>query len=78
VHDPIWGETPLADVVPRDPAHPPRENDIEAFSRGRLAAYKRPRHLAIVAELPRNAGGKVLKTQLREEYVGWAGRPPTR
>ena len=33
-----------------------------------LPAYKRPREVAVVAELPRNASGKVLKTQLRDRF----------
>ncbi|MGV9711438.1 class I adenylate-forming enzyme family protein [Gordonia sp. NPDC003424] len=35
----------------------------------RLAKYKVPKHYHIVTELPRNAGGKVLKTQLREKGI---------
>ena len=34
----------------------------------RLASFKRPRSVVFVAELPRNAMGKVLKRDLREEY----------
>ena len=37
-----------------------------AFSRGHLANYKTPRSVVFVTELPRNAGGKVLKTTLRD------------
>ena len=62
-----WGETPLAVVVPVDPADPPTAAEIEAHSRERLAAYKRPTRVSVVAELPRNPSGKVLKTVLREE-----------
>ncbi|TDC97611.1 long-chain-fatty-acid--CoA ligase [Actinomadura sp. 7K507] len=68
VPHPKWGETPLAVVVPADPANPPAEADVDAFARTRLAAYKRPRHLRIVDALPRNPSGKVLKTALREEW----------
>ncbi|MGW6337246.1 long-chain-fatty-acid--CoA ligase [Nocardia rhamnosiphila] len=68
VPDPTWGETPLAVVVPVDPAAPPTAADIEAFARTQLAGYKCPREVAVVAELPRNAGGKVLKTELRAKY----------
>ncbi|WP_181791326.1 AMP-binding protein, partial [Streptomyces phytophilus] len=69
VPDPKWGETPLAVIVPRDPAEPPEAADIEAFSRAHLAAYKRPRHVRIVDTLPRNPGGKVMKAQLRDRYA---------
>ena len=36
------------------------------FCAGHLADYKRPRHLWFVAELPRNATGKVMKHKLRD------------
>ncbi len=68
VPDPKWGETPLAVIVPRDPADPPTDEEIESHCREHLAAYKRPRRVAIVDALPRNASGKVLKTVLRERY----------
>ena len=44
---------------------------LEAVS-GHLASYKRPRSLEIVAELPRNTMGKLLKRELRAPY--WANR----
>jgi long-chain acyl-CoA synthetase len=37
-----------------------------------LASYKRPKSLEIVAELPRNTMGKLLKRELRDPY--WKGR----
>ena len=37
-----------------------------------LASYKRPKSLDIVAELPRNTMGKLLKRELRDPY--WKGR----
>ncbi|ORA63690.1 AMP-binding protein [Mycolicibacterium elephantis] len=69
VPDPDWGETPMAVIVPRDPADPPTEADIESHCRAHLAAYKRPRRIAVVEELPRNAAGKVLKNVLRDTYA---------
>jgi fatty-acyl-CoA synthase len=68
VPDPRWGETPLAVIVPRDPAEPPTQADIDIFCREHLAAFKRPRHLQIVDALPRNPSGKVVKTALRERF----------
>ena len=66
VPDPKWGETPLAIVVPADPADPPTVESIEVYCREHLAGYKRPRRIAVVDALPRNPSGKVLKTVLRE------------
>lgn len=40
------------------------DEELLAFCAERLADYKRPRHLWFVAELPRNATGKVMKQHL--------------
>ncbi|KHL10600.1 fatty-acyl-CoA synthase [Mumia flava] len=64
--DEQWGEIPVAVVVQREGA----ALDLEAlttFLDGHLARYKLPKRLVIIDELPRNAGGKVLKTALRTE-----------
>ncbi|MDN5856556.1 MAG: AMP-binding protein, partial [Actinomycetia bacterium] len=68
VPDARYGEAPLAVIAPRDPADPPTAAEIEEFSREHLAAYKRPRDVVLVAALPRNPSGKVLKTALRVAY----------
>ena len=64
--DAEFGERVAAAIVPRDLAAPPAPEDLDAFCRERLAAYKRPRTIRIVASLPRNAMGKVQKHVLRE------------
>ena len=69
IPDDRWGEVPLAVLVPRDPQSPPTVEDLAQFCSTRLAGYKRPRRVEIVSELPRNAGGKVLKRSLREKYL---------
>ncbi len=70
VPDPKWGECVKAIVVLRDGKHDSADDLIE-FCKGRLAGYKRPRSVDFIAELPRNASGKVLKKELREKY--WQG-----
>ncbi|WP_280398325.1 long-chain-fatty-acid--CoA ligase [Nocardia carnea] len=69
VPHPTWGEAPLAVIVPADPAAPPTAEGVEAFARTQLAGYKCPKEIAVVAELPRNPSGKVLKTELRKTYA---------
>ncbi|HVW80597.1 MAG TPA: long-chain-fatty-acid--CoA ligase [Mycobacteriales bacterium] len=64
-----WGETPAAVVVLADPAVTLTLDDLAEFSRDRLASYKKPTVLIVVAELPRNASGKVLKHELRAQYA---------
>ncbi len=39
-----------------------------AECRGRLAAFKAPKRIVFVDELPRNAMGKVQKNLLRQRY----------
>ena len=68
VPDARWGEAPLAVIAPRDPADPPTAADVDAYAREHLASYKRPRDVVLVAALPRNPSGKVLKTRLREDH----------
>jgi acyl-CoA synthetase (AMP-forming)/AMP-acid ligase II len=60
------GSVGRAFVVPRAEVHAdPAE--IVAFARERLANYKVPASVEIVAELPRNAAGKVLRRVLRDQ-----------
>ena len=42
---------------------------IQDIARRDLAGFKRPRHIEVVAELPRNTMGKVQKNQLREKFA---------
>ncbi|HEX4183676.1 MAG TPA: AMP-binding protein [Caulobacteraceae bacterium] len=46
--------------------------EILEYCKSSLASYKRPRTIEIVAELPRNTMGKLLKRELRDPY--WKGR----
>jgi acyl-CoA synthetase (AMP-forming)/AMP-acid ligase II len=71
VPDERWGETVKAVVVLAEGAEV-SEEEIIAHTRADLAHYKSPRSVDVVAELPRNPSGKVLKRELREPY--WAGR----
>jgi malonyl-CoA/methylmalonyl-CoA synthetase len=45
------------------------ERDAIAAARARLAAFKTPKRIFFVDELPRNAMGKVQKNHLRERYA---------
>jgi fatty-acyl-CoA synthase len=63
-----WGETPIAVVVPADPAVPPTLEELTSWSRDKLSSFKKPTSIVIVGQLPRNASGKVLKHELRATY----------
>lgn len=71
VPDDQWGEAVKAIVVPK-PGMTIDSADIIAFARGRIAAFKAPKSVDVVAALPRNASGKILRRELREPY--WTGR----
>lgn len=61
VPHPTWGEEVAAAVVLSGPAD---ARDILRHCRERLAAYKVPKRLYIVTELPRTATGKIQRTHV--------------
>jgi acyl-CoA synthetase (AMP-forming)/AMP-acid ligase II len=63
-----WGESLHAFIVAKGNAEPSAETIIAAC-RASLTGYKVPRTISFIPELPRNAGGKVLKTTLRESIA---------
>jgi fatty-acyl-CoA synthase len=63
--DDIWGEVPVAFIATRPGASLTLE-ELATFLDGRVAHYKFPKRIEVLDLLPRNAGGKVLKTRLRE------------
>jgi acyl-CoA synthetase (AMP-forming)/AMP-acid ligase II len=65
IPDERLGEVGMAFVVPA-PGHAPTPDSILAWCRENMANYKVPRRLEIVASLPLNAAGKVMKFALRE------------
>jgi acyl-CoA synthetase (AMP-forming)/AMP-acid ligase II len=67
VPDVEWGEVVKAVIVPRA-GQKVTADEINAYAKARLASFKAPQYIAIVGELPRNAMGKVLKTDLRRDF----------
>ncbi|MEP6655762.1 MAG: AMP-binding protein [Betaproteobacteria bacterium] len=66
---PEWGEEVVAFVVAREGIEPLQlVAELEALCLGSIARFKRPRHYELIAELPKNNTGKVLKTVLRERF----------
>jgi acyl-CoA synthetase (AMP-forming)/AMP-acid ligase II len=65
VPDDFWGESVKAVVVTTTETEP---DEIIEFCRRHLAAYKCPRTVDFAPSLPRNASGKILKTELRQPY----------
>ncbi len=64
--DPEWGEVVVAFVVPQA-GRTVHTADLDAVCLQHIARFKRPRRYEIVAALPKNNYGKVLKTELRRQ-----------
>ena len=71
VPDERWGEVPKAVVVAKAGATVDTD-EVLAYCRERLASFKCPKTVDVVAELPRNPTGKILKKDLRKPF--WEGR----
>jgi len=65
--DPKWIEAVTAVVVLKPGAQATAE-DIIAHAHQRLAPFKVPKVVHFVADLPRNASGKILKRELRDRF----------
>ena len=64
VPDPRRGETVKA-VVSLKPGHEVTPEDLAAWCKPRMAAYKYPRLLEIIPDLPKTPTGKILRRMLR-------------
>jgi len=64
-----WGEVGMAIIV-RKAGRALEEGEIIRHCLGKLAKFKVPQAVAFVDMLPRNATGKVLKRELRTQFVG--------
>jgi malonyl-CoA/methylmalonyl-CoA synthetase len=69
VPDPDFGEAVIAIVVPR-PGGALAEAAVINALKADIAAFKVPKRVHFVADLPRNAMGKVQKNVLRTQYAG--------
>jgi len=65
--DPHWGQRVAAAVAVR-PSQQITAAALIAFCESRLARYKLPREIRFVAEVPRNAGGKLLRHVVRDSW----------
>ena len=67
-----WGETPVAFVVLKDKQSTDAQTLLQ-WTNTRVGKTQRLARLEIVDELPRNAIGKVLKRELREDFASRHG-----
>lgn len=74
IPDPRTNEAAVAYVIPR-PGVGLTEAEVIAHCEGRIASFKMPRHVRIVADVPRTSGphgDKAQKAKLREMFLGSA------
>ncbi len=69
VADDKWGEVPKALITLRD-GYTLDPAEVAAHLDGRLARYKIPKTVEIVADFPRTASGKIRKADLKRQYAG--------
>jgi fatty-acyl-CoA synthase len=73
VPDAKSNEAAVAYVIPRPGCTDLTEAEVIAHCRGRIASFKVPRHVRVVADVPRTPGphgDKVQKARLREMFLG--------
>lgn len=70
IPDEVWGEAVTAFIVLREGIVD--EGELIAFARQRLAAYKAPKSIRVVAEIPKSPVGKPLRRALRDPF--WEGK----
>jgi bile acid-coenzyme A ligase len=70
LRDDDWGRRVHAIVEPADPADPPTFDEVRSYAKSRLAPYKVPKSLEVIAEIPRSAATKVNRGALVAERGG--------
>ena len=70
IPDDKWGESVKGFVVIAAESSL-SEDEIISYSRTQIAAYKCPKSIEFINELPRNPSGKILRRELRDPY--WEG-----
>lgn len=67
ISDSRWGERPLL-ILTAKPGRSASSTDILAYLKTRLPKMSLPDRIEFLDQLPRNATGKILKTELRETF----------
>jgi acyl-CoA synthetase (AMP-forming)/AMP-acid ligase II len=73
VEDPEWGQRVAVAVETRE-GHALTPDALQQWAGERLAPYKVPRSLLVMARLPRNAMGKITKPELAALFLGGGSR----
>ncbi len=73
IPDKYRGETVKAFIVPKK-GEPLTEDDVIAYCKKNMAAYKVPKKFEFVEELPKSAVGKILRRELRDRELAKTGK----
>ncbi len=71
IPDAKWGEAVKAVVSPKPGVIEIDTDSVIAWAKERIAGFKVPKTVDVIADLPRNASGKILRRELRAPY--WEG-----
>ena len=72
--DKEWGERVTAFIV-RKPGHPVVPEELKSFLKSRLSPFKVPKEYVAVNELPKSPAGKILKREVKKQFLEGAGQP---
>ncbi|MEU0685408.1 class I adenylate-forming enzyme family protein [Streptomyces uncialis] len=75
VPDPVKGELACAYVV-LAPGATATADELSAFAAPRLAAYKRPRLIRFLPDLPKTSSGKIMRRELLNAFTAHPGPTP--
>lgn len=71
IPDEKWGEAVYAHVVLKENQNATEQELIE-LCRNHLAGFKKPKAILIVDQLPKSSYGKIMRKEIRAEYLGVA------
>lgn len=66
IEDEKWGQVPYAFIVAKEKIN---NDQLIKYCQERLARYKVPKGITVLAELPRNASNKLLRRELKDQYI---------
>ena len=64
----------VVQLTPNTRYTPALDRDLKGLVRAKMAAYKVPKNIDVVAEMPRSDAGKLLKRELRAPFWEGTGR----
>ena len=67
--DKEWGERVTAFIIPK-PGQNIIQEELKAFLKSRLSPFKVPKEYILVNEMPKSPTGKILKRELRKQFLG--------